>query len=207
MDSLTALLFKRQSDFCRLCWLCRLTVCTYNLTNCTEKTKCDINVCYVNLSIKEFYLEKLLPILCLTERTKDYLLLRCTTTCTFSIKMLQQCGFKYLSCTDIWKKIRTGENWIFSVLCLDSKCSRLLRIKHTDAYSMCAVLYNNSAVLQSPEVQMGCGGRGGVGGSLFLFRWILTLIPAAPRSSSLLLLEGHEHAASNICSDRDHTVI
>lgn len=78
----------------------------------------------------------------------------------FFIKMLQQCGFKYLSHTDIWKRIRTSDNWVFSVLCLDSKCSRLLRIKHTDAYSMCAVLYNNSAVLQCPVVQAGCGGRG-----------------------------------------------
>lgn len=89
-------------------------------------------------------------------------------------------------------RVRTGST---QVVCLDSQCSRLLR-EHIfrQSGSLCTV-YIISVVLQCPVAR--------VGGGFLLFRWMMTWVPAAAKSSSLQLLEGHEHAGSNICSDID----
>lgn len=100
-----------------------------------------------------------------------------------------------------------SEEWILSVLCVEvtaAGCSEPNTHMHTfrKTGSLCTVYHFRGAAVPCGE-SLGRGVRGGVGWWFFPFRWIMTLITAAAKSLSLLLLKGHEHAVSNICSDRD----
>lgn len=84
--------------------------------------------------------------------------------------------------------MRKSENWILSVEHLDTQVQQVAqkqthRCIHPEKTSKrVCTLYIISAVLQCPcrgGVGVGVEGKCGVGGFFPLFRWIMTLIPAA----------------------------